>query len=99
VEGLGSEPVPVDAVMNHGLSVRLTERAGYIWAIEPTTAKRVGLREANFEPATNGPATREFFFTPRNPGTFDVDFFLAKAFSPSQVAKTCRLTVNVKTHA
>jgi hypothetical protein len=98
VEGLGAEPVTVDAVMNHGLSVRLTERAGYIWAIEPTTAKRVGLREANFEPGSGVPATREFFFTPRNPGTFDVDFFLAKAFNPSQVSKTCRLTVNVRTH-
>ena len=99
VEALGNEPQAVEVVMNQGLSVRLPERAGYIWAIEPTTAKRVGLREANFEPAASGPATREFFFTPRNPGVFDVDFFLAKAFSPSQVAKTCRLTVNVKTHA
>ena len=98
VEGLGNEPQSVEVVMNQGLSVRLPERPGYIWAIEPTTAKRVGLREANFEPAASGPATREFFFTPRNPGTFDVDFSLAKAFSPSQTAKTCRLTLHVRTH-
>jgi hypothetical protein len=91
--------VSVEVLMNQGLSVRLTERAGYIWAIEPTTAKRVGLREANFEPPSGGHSTREFFFTPRNPGTFDVDFFLAKAFNPSQVSKTCRLTVNVRTPA
>jgi hypothetical protein len=99
VEALGTEPQAVEVLMNQGLSVRLPERPGYIWAIEPTTAKRVGLREANFEPATTGTATREFFFTPRNPGVFDVDFFLAKAFSPAQTAKTCRLTVTVKTHA
>jgi hypothetical protein len=99
VAGLGNEPHAVEVAMNQGLSVRLTERAGYIWAIEPTTAKRVGLREANFEPASSGPATREFFFTPRNPGPFDVDFFLAKALNPAQVSKTCRLTINVRTHA
>lgn len=99
VDALGNEPQSVDVVLNQGLTVRLTEKPGFTWAIEPTTAKRVGLREANFEPASSGPATREFFFTPRNPGTFDVDFFLAKAFNPSQVAKTCRLTVNVRTHA
>ncbi|MBX5480741.1 MAG: transcriptional regulator [Myxococcaceae bacterium] len=99
VEGLSSEPKTVDVVINQGLSVRLTEKAGHIWAIEPTVAKRVGLREANFEPQANGPATREFFFTPRNPGTFEVEFFLAKAFNPAQVSRSCKLIVNVKTHA
>jgi hypothetical protein len=96
VEGLTDDPKLVDVVLNGGLTVRLPERAGFIWAIEPTSAKRIGLREANFEPANQGPGTREFFFTPRNPGTFDVDFFLAKAFNPGQVSRTCRLTVNVK---
>lgn len=92
-----SSPSSVDLVVNNGLSVRLTERAGHTWAIEPTVAKRVGLREANFEPASSGgPATREFFFTPRTPGVFDVEFFLAKAFMPSQVHKTFKLVVNVK---
>lgn len=100
VEGLGGgDPKTVDVLLNQGLSVRLNEKAGHIWAIEPTTAKRVGLREANFEPHSGGPATREFFFTPRNPGTFEVEFFLAKAFTPAQVARTCKLIVNVKTHA
>ena len=75
---------------------RLPEQPGFTWAIEPTAAKRVGLREANFEPVSDGPATREFFFTPRNPGTFDVEFFLAKAFAPAQVAKTYKLMVTVK---
>ncbi len=86
----------VEAKLNQGLTVRLPERAGYTWAIEPTVAKRMGLREANYEPSANGPPTREFFFTPRNPGTFEVDFFLAKAFSPAQVSKTFKLGVVVK---
>jgi len=73
----------------------MPERAGYTWAVEPTTAKRVGLREANFLPASSGPGTREFFFTPRNPGQFDVDFYLAKVFAPAQVSKTVRLTLAV----
>lgn len=85
-----------EARLNNGLVVRLNERVGYTWAIEPTAAKRVGLREANFEPAASGPGTREFFFTPRNPGTFEVEFFLAKAFTPAQVAKTYKLVVTVK---
>ncbi len=99
VEGLSGDGKVVDAVLNGGLTVRLTERAGYTWAVEPTTAKRLSLREANFEPSSSGPATREFFFTPRNPGTFEVEFFLAKAFNPAQVAKSCKLTVNVKSQA
>ena len=77
-------PPRVDVKLNHGLTVRLPEQPGFTWAIEPTMAKRVGLREANFEPgAGGGPATREFFFTPRNPGAFEMEFFLAKAFSPA----------------
>jgi hypothetical protein len=86
----------VEAKLNNGLAVRLPERPGFTWAIEPTTAKRMGLREANYEPPVNGPATREFFFTPRNPGTFEIDFFLAKAFNPAQVSKTFKLGVVVK---
>jgi len=82
--------------LNHGLSVRLAERVGYTWAIEPMTAKRLGLREANFELSPNGPNTREFFFTPRNPGTFECEFFLAKAFTPANVARTTKLVVNVR---
>jgi hypothetical protein len=95
VEGTG-DAAAVDAKLNGGLSVRLTERAGYTWAVEPTVAKRIGLREANFEPSSDGPAKREFFFTLRNPGLFEVDFFLAKVLSPAQVAKTFKLTLNVK---
>jgi hypothetical protein len=87
---------PLEVKMNNGLSITLPERSGHMWAIEPTLAKRVGLREANFHPAAHGPGVREFFFTPRNPGVFDVDFFLAKAFAPAQVHKTVRLTVSVK---
>jgi hypothetical protein len=95
VDGMDVEG-PLEVRMNHGLSVTLPERSGHIWAIEPTVAKRVGLREAAFHPAASGPGRREFFFTPRNPGVFDVDFFLAKAFAPAQVHKTVRLTVSVK---
>jgi hypothetical protein len=82
--------------VNEGLSVRLPERAGYTWAIEPTMAKRVGLREANFELKSGGGNTREFFFTPRNAGDHEVEFFLAKAFNPAQVAKSYRLHLHVK---
>ena len=59
------------------------------------TAKRVSLREANFEPRSSGADMREFFFTPRIPGTHEVDFFLAKAFNPLQVQKTHKLVVTV----
>lgn len=85
----------IDVRMNDGLSVRLNERAGFTWAVEPTTAKRMSLREANFESAGSGSHRREFFFTPRNPGLHEVEFFLAKAFNPLQVSKSLKLTVNV----
>jgi hypothetical protein len=97
VDGHHAPPeAPVEVKLNHGLSVRLPERAGHTWAIEPTTAKRLSLREANYETAAQGPATREFFFTPRNPGLFELEIFLAKAFTPAQVAKTFKLMVNVR---
>jgi hypothetical protein len=95
VEGTSTEGV-IETRINQGLTVRLPERAGYIWAIEPTMAKRVGLREANYQASENGPGTREFFFTPRNTGIFEIEFFLAKAFSPSQVSKTFKLSLAVK---
>ncbi len=95
VEGSG-QGGQTEVKLNTGLSVRLPERAGYTWAIEPTTAKRVGLREANFELKSGGGATREFFFTPRNPGDHEVEFFLAKAFNPAQVSKTYKLALHVK---
>ncbi len=59
-------------------------------------AKRVGLREANYQASDSGPGTREFFFTPRNTGIFEIEFFLAKALSPSQVSKTFKLSLAVK---
>jgi hypothetical protein len=85
----------VDVKLNQGLEVRFTEKANFTWAIEPATAKRIGLREANYLPSNSAPARREFFFTPRNPGVFEVEFFLAKAFTPTQVSKTFKLTVSV----
>ena len=96
LDGVPDEGTPLDIRIGQGLAVRIPERAGYTWAVEPTVAKRIGLREANFISATSGPGTREFFFTPRNPGQYDVDFFLAKVFAPAQVAKTQRLTVAVR---
>jgi hypothetical protein len=96
VDGAHPPATPVDAKLNHGLSIRFPERAGHTWAIEPTMAKRLSLREANFEPAKEGAPWREFFFTPRNPGTYEVEFFLAKAFTPAQVARSIKLAVNVK---
>jgi len=95
VDGMGAE-TSVETKLNQGLTVRLPERPGYIWAIEPTIAKRVGLREANYQPGNGGPSAREFFFTPRNPGAFEIEFFLGKAFSPVQVAKTFKLGLLVK---
>ncbi|NOJ79749.1 protease inhibitor I42 family protein [Myxococcus xanthus] len=93
----GEVPTSVDVRLNHGLTVRLPEHPGFTWAIEPTVAKRVGLREANFEPAPeDGPGTREFFFTPRNPGAFEVEFFLAKALSPGLVDRSFKINVTVK---
>ncbi|HVP62383.1 MAG TPA: protease inhibitor I42 family protein [Myxococcaceae bacterium] len=96
LEGVPDEGPPLEIRIGQGLAVRIPERAGYTWAVEPTVAKRVGLREANFMAAASGAGTREFFFTPRNPGQYDVDFFLAKVFAPSQVARTQRLTVAVR---
>ncbi len=82
--------------LNGGLSVRFPERAGFVWAIEPAMAKRLSLRESNFELKSGGGAQREFFFTPRSVGPFEVEFFLAKAHNPMQVSKTYRLEVMVK---
>lgn len=96
VQTIDEKTTSVEVKLNHGLSIRLAEKVGSTWAIEPTTAKRVGLREANFEPESSGPGTREFFFTPRNPGAFEVEFFLAKALTPGQVSRTFKLNVNVK---
>ncbi len=96
LEGVPEEPVPLEIRIGQALAVRIPERAGYTWAVEPTVAKRVGLREANYIAAASGAGTREFFFTPRNPGQYDVDFFLAKVFAPAQVTKTQRLTVAVR---
>jgi hypothetical protein len=86
----------VDVKLNHGLTVRLQEQPGYTWAIEPTVAKRVGLREARYEPGEGGAATREFFFTPRNPGTTEMEFFLAKAFTPGVVERSFKINATVK---
>ena len=82
--------------LNHGLVVRLAEKQGYVWSIEPQTAKRVSLREVDLQHNGGGAPVREFFFTPRNPGGHEVEFFLAKVHNPMQVSKTFKLQVNVK---
>jgi hypothetical protein len=92
----GEVPTSVDVKLNNGLTVRLQEQPSFTWAIEPTAAKRVGLREARFEPGEGNAGTREFFFTPRNPGASEVEFFLAKAFTPGVVERSFKITVNVK---
>jgi len=86
----------IDVRLNHAFTVRLQEQPGLSWAIEPMAAKRLGLRESNFEPGSEGAATREFFFTPRNPGSSDVEFFLAKALNPGQVERSFKLNVTVR---
>lgn len=93
VEGASSNPKTATVKVNHGLVVRLPEKQGHVWSIEPGAAKRLSLREVNLEP--QGPV-REFFFTPRNPGVLDLDFFLAKTHNPMQVSKQFRVTVDVK---
>ncbi|HEX8705582.1 MAG TPA: protease inhibitor I42 family protein [Myxococcaceae bacterium] len=92
----GEVPTSVDVKLNNGLTVRLQEQPGYTWAIEPTVAKRVGLREARYEPGEGGTATREFFFTPRSPGSSEMEFFLAKAFTPGVVERSFKINVTVK---
>jgi len=92
----GEQSTGIEVKLNHGFIVRLQEQAGFTWAIEPTVAKRVGLREANFEPGPEGSATREFFFIPRNPGPSEIEFFLAKAFNPGQVERSFKMLVTVK---
>ncbi len=93
VEGASTNPKNASVKLNHGLVVKLPEKQGYVWSIEPAIAKRLSLREVNLDPA--GPV-REFFFTPRNPGLHDLDFFLARTHNPMQVAKTFRVAVDVK---
>lgn len=85
----------VDVKLNQGLSVKLTEKQGYVWSIEPQMAKRASLRECNVS-GGSGPMVREFFFTPRNPGVLEVEFFLGKLHNPMQVARTFKVVVNVK---
>ncbi|HLL00046.1 MAG TPA: protease inhibitor I42 family protein [Myxococcaceae bacterium] len=92
----GEVPTSVDVKLNNGLTVRLHEQPGYTWAVEPTVAKRVGLREARYEPGEAGAATREFFFTPRSPGSSEMEFFLAKAFTPGVVERSFKINVTVK---
>ncbi len=93
----GEQTSHVEVKINQGFTVRLQEQPGFSWAIEPTVAKRVGLREANFELGVDAnTATREFFFTPRNPGTTEVEFFLAKALNPGQVERSVKIAVTVK---
>ncbi|EPX62002.1 alginate regulatory protein AlgP [Cystobacter fuscus DSM 2262] len=92
----GEQSTSIDVRLNHAFTVRLQEQPGFSWTIEPTAAKRLGLREANFEVNAEGPASREFFFTPRNPGASEIEFFLAKAFNPGQVERSFKLNVTVK---
>ncbi len=93
---LGMKPLDVTLKLGDALSIRLDEHAGFTWAIEPMAAKRSALREVAFEPASGGAGRREFFFTPRTTGTFEIDFFLAKVLTPMQVESTTRLNLTVR---
>jgi hypothetical protein len=90
-----SSPKEVTARLNHGLVIRLAEKQGHVWAIEPQTAKRISLREVNMSTTPTG-AVREFFFTPRNPGVHDVEFFLGKLHNPMQPVRHFKVVVTVK---
>lgn len=85
-----------DVKLNNGLTVRLPEKQGHVWTIEPQTAKRVSLREVNVVHPSSGSPVREFFFTPRNPGLQEIEFFLAKVHNPMQVARTFKVIAHVK---
>ncbi len=95
VDGVSNQPKNIDVKLNHGLLVKLPEKQGYVWAIEPQTAKRVSLREVGVSHEGGNPV-REFFFTPRNPGPQEIDFFLAKVHNPMQTSKTFKVIANVK---
>jgi hypothetical protein len=85
----------VHVKLNQGLSVKLTEKQGSVWSIEPQLAKRASLRECNVS-ANGGQMVREFFFTPRNPGGLEVEFFLGKLHNPMQVSRTFKVVIHVK---
>lgn len=95
IDGVSAQPHLVDVKLNHGLTVRLPEKQGHVWAIEPQTAKRVSLREVSLSHESGTPV-REFFFTPRNPGPQEIDFFLGKVHNPMQFSKTFKVIANVK---
>ncbi|MBL9037562.1 MAG: transcriptional regulator [Archangium sp.] len=95
VESGGSQPKKVDVKLNHGLTVTLSEKQGHVWAIEPQTAKRVSLREVSLRHVAGTPV-REFFFTPRNPGPQEIEFFLGKVHNPMQFSKTFKVLATVK---
>ncbi|MCI0668868.1 MAG: protease inhibitor I42 family protein [Myxococcaceae bacterium] len=90
------EPPILEMRLGQGLSVRVAEKPGFTWAIEPTAAKRAGLREVRFEPVSGGPGNREFYFTPRNLGAVEVEFFLAKVHAPAQVERSFKLNLAVR---
>jgi hypothetical protein len=90
-----SSPKDVSVRVNHGLIVRLAEKQGHVWAVEPQTAKRVSLREVNLSAGASG-SVREFFFTPRNPGVHDVEFYLGKLHNPMQPVRQFKLVVNAR---
>jgi hypothetical protein len=90
-----SSPKGLEVKVNTGLIVKLSEKQGHVWAIEPQLAKRVSLREVTLHTAS-GSAVREFFFTPRNPGTHEVDFFLGRLHNPMNAPRTFKLVLHVK---
>lgn len=88
-------PKDLEVKVNHGLVIRLAEKQGHVWAVEPQIAKRVSLREVALH-SGGGSTIREFFFTPRNPGLHEVEFFLGRLHNPMQVSRTFKVMVNVK---
>lgn len=86
----------IDVPVNQGLLVKLSEKQGHVWAIEPQAAKRVSLREVSVDHPSSGSPVREFFFTPRTAGLHEIEFFLGKVHNPMQVARSFKVMVNVK---
>ena len=87
----------VEVKLNHGLTVRLPEQPGLHLGHRAHAGQARGSARGQLragQPAA--PATREFFFTPRNPGSFEVEFFLAKAFTPARGGAPFKINVTVK---
>jgi len=93
-------PTEASSVVLEGrqaLLVCLEEVPRYVWTVDIAVAKRLGLREVVSRPKSEQgiEVQKEFFFLPRMPGIFELDFFLSKIVSPQQFDRSFRLHVTI----